>query len=681
MSFSSSQPIRPGQRCLGLRRSADSRSGLSVVEVFVVIAVLSLLVAVAVPFVLQSRDSARRQSCRTHLRQLALGLTAYHDTYSNLPPAAVWSTDATVSLALHSSKRIDLISHENWAVLLLPFVGHEGLSREFARGCPIGSPDNVRARTTQLDVMTCPADTFNRKDNRYQFCARTTEESCVEFARGNYAINGGTHDPRFEPPTTAFPNGDTQRVVMNKERRQYEQWGNGIAGVNRSFGLDECSNGQSTLVALEELRSGIHPFDPRGVWSLGQIGGSITWGHGVNGDAYSPNNQWPRSDDILGCRTLHEIVGAEMLMSERMPCVNYVDANQQVASRSQHPGGVHVAFLDGSVRFIVDEVDPGLWHAMHSRETPAGLIAEDFEQRLCQSGFADDAPPPRSPGKVLSESATDVSVRATSADGLIINSIGMTFVLVPSGEFHMGVADQGNGRNPPPECPAHRVRITQPFLLGTHEVTQGQFREVMGSLQAAEDDGRSSKEKGAVAAGALDDELPIANVTWHKTAEFCRRLSERAEELEGGRWYRLPSEAEWEYACRSGKSEPYNWSRQRRSNDRSGEAAGIQPPLPVVAVRTYPPNAFGLYDMRGNVWEWTADWFDRDYYARSPVEDPRGPANGYVKVVRGGDWTFIGETCRINYPMMPPWKANPRVGFRIVCELRGQRPARVAASP
>src|SRR5690606_15083633 len=138
--------------------------------------------------------------------------------------------------------------------------------------------------------------------------------------------------------------------------------------------------------------------------------------------------------------------------------------------------------------------------------------------------------------------------------------------------------------------------------------------------------------------------------------------------------YRLPTEAEWEYACRAGKSESYRWVRQRAAGDRSGEAAGISPPLPLAPVGSYPPNPLGLYDLRGNAWEWTADWFDRDYYARSPVNEPQGPAIGDLKVVRGGDWRFVGENCHIDYPLLPPWKASPVVGFRVVCVIAGPPP-------
>ena len=144
-----------------------------------------------------------------------------------------------------------------------------------------------------------------------------------------------------------------------------------------------------------------------------------------------------------------------------------------------------------------------------------------------------------------------------------------------------------------------------------------------------------------------------------------QRLSELAGEKELGLKYRLPTEAEWEYACRSGGSDPYEWPR--KADSRSGENGGEQliDPLDVATVGSYPPNGFGLFDMRGNVYEWCADWFSRDYYARSPVDDPTGPSSGYLRVVRGGDWLFVGEGCTINRRITPPWSSSCYLGFRV----------------
>jgi prepilin-type processing-associated H-X9-DG protein len=326
-----------------------------------------------------------------------------------------------------------------------------------------------------------------------------------------------------------------------------------------------------------------------------------------------------------------------------------------------HPGGVHVAFLDGAVKFVSDKIDPGVWHVIHSRETPADVLAGDFDEVLAISNVTAEAGPPQAPAN------NDRAPRQSAPDGgeSYANSIGMKFVAVPAGEFTMGIADIGNEKNLPRECPAHRVQISRSFLLGAHEVTRGQYVRVMGAL----DDAR--EQPAAVQTNLSDQEkenLPVFAVTWDEVAEFCRRLSRLPEERTAGRWYRLPTEAEWEYACRSGKSEPYRWQPSRRPNDQSGETAGIPPSLPIKPVGSYAPNDLGLFDMRGNVWEWTADWFDRDYYARSPVDDPQGPARGFTKVVRGGDWRFVGEICHIDYAVLPPWKPSPVVGFRVVCD-------------
>ena len=629
------------------------RAGLSRLDVVVISAVLMVGLALVCPWIVSSREAARRSHCERNLQRWGMALHAYHDQFQRLPPAAIWTTSEMQSLALHLSKRHDVFTRANWALLVLPFAGENEFSFQFDATVPIAAPRNVGIREASLASMICPADDYNRSDNPHVF--EPAQNQTIRYARGNYAINGGTHCFKTEEGSTAIATGDHSHLVMDRERREFRFWGNGIAGINQSFSLDDFENGQSTLVALEEIRAGIHAVDPRGAWALGQIAASITWAHGVNGDDYGPNNPHPRSDDICGCGKLHELLGKETLEREGMPCVSYLDHNQNATSRSRHPGGVNALFLDGAVRFISDRVDPGLWHVMHSRETPRNVLADDFANSLMQIGPAPEAPANRSQvapagGEVLST---------------LENSLGMEFVAISRGEFTMGLPDAGNEGGMPEECPAHHVRLTHPFFLGTREVTQRQFEQIM--------EWNPSFYRSDVGVTTTTDNFPVEQVTWNEARDFCRKLGELPDERMAGRRYRLPTEAEWEFASRSGSVEPYLWHGKRVTGDESGEAAGIQPELPIKPVGSYPPNSLGLYDMRGNVWEWCADWFDRDYYARSPVDDPQGPARGFIKVVRGGDWTFVGEGCKINYPMLAPWKSSRAIGFRVVCEM-GQTP-------
>lgn len=636
------------RRPIGPRRP-HGRRGISALDVLIALVAVRLLLALAWPLILSARESARQTTCRNHLRQLTTALAAYHDAHGVLPPAAVWSTSELRSLALHQSQRGDLFIQANWAQMLLPFAGEEELARQFDPDLPVAAPEHERPRTTRMPLMTCPSDEYNRPDNPHVF--EPTPRNSVTFARGNYALNGGTHGFDPEPGSTAFVVGEGAHLVMGGATREFCLWGNGIAGFNVSFSLDDFTNGTASLIALEEIRAGIHRLDPRGVWSLGQVGGSITWAHGVNGDAYGPNNAWSRSDDIQGCGRLHEVVGTQALEAAGMPCVHYSDLNYQATARSQHAGGVHVAFLDGSVRFLSDEIDPGLWHVLHSRETPPDVLTGDLADGFTLRNVFEEA----------TAGHNAAAIPEAEPLSLLENSLGMPVVLLPAGEFMMGLPDTGNDHDLPAEAPAHPVRITRPFYLGRTEVTQEQYAQVMGE--------NPSYHAPETTDGTDTDRFPVEQVTWHQAEEFCRRLSSLPEERRAGRRYRLPSEAEWEYACRAGRRDPYAWSRTRAPGDRSGDTAGILPELPLGPVASYPPNEFGLYDMRGNVWEWCADWFDRDYYSRSPADDPRGPARGYLKVVRGSDWIFVGEGCKINYPIMPPWKANRFVGFRVVCEL------------
>ncbi|OYW19335.1 MAG: hypothetical protein B7Z55_09045 [Planctomycetales bacterium 12-60-4] len=337
--------------------------------------------------------------------------------------------------------------------------------------------------------------------NRYQFTPEFSSEPPLEFARGNYGMNGGSNCSRSDPGSTAAPQGDLPLLTIDEEHEEFRYLGTGVSGINSPLSYSDFTNGAATLIAIDELRAGIHPIDGRGVWAFGQFGGSITWAHGVNGDDFAPNHQWPRADDIQGCGDLHQIVGTQTLMDARMPCVDYVDLNQQATARSQHAGGVHTLYVDGHVGWIADAVDPGLWHVLHSRETPAAVLEGPLDVRLRKTNELRDASsPPR----------RDIPVDAPEK---ISNSLGMSFVLLPSGEFEMGLGDQGYPP-PPPAAPTHHIELTRPFYLGQHEVTQSQFESVMGRNPSHH---RSPLERAASTA-----DYPVEQVTWDDAADGGR---------------------------------------------------------------------------------------------------------------------------------------------------------------
>lgn len=632
------------------KHTVGRRGSIGVLELLLILFVMTLLGLLLAPAVVHLREVARRQTCTSHLHQIGSALESYLSSYRRLPPAAIWRSGSGQSIALHASKRFDRTTHENWAICLLPFLNHADLAKKYDSTLPIGHRRHQEIRESNLAEFTCPSDGLHSIQNRYIFSEVEGAAAPIRFARGNYGVNGGSHNPRWGDDSASAPLGDRNELIMDLETGEFRMLGNGIAGFNAALDPDTFENGRSTLVAVEELRSGLSPDDLRGIWALGQIGSSVTWGHGVAGDDCGPNNNWERADDIIGCAKLHKTLGKDAVLKSGMPCVGYIDSNDQATSRSQHPGGVNVVFLDGRVRFVADQVDPGLWHVMHSRQTPAATLSiPDFAQQLRERPIVAEAAGLNREGAHLG-----TEIEPTT------NSIGMKFVLIPAGEFTMGVADLGNGGGAPPECPPHKVSIPRNFLLGQYEVTQEQFLRVTGRNPSHHTPERTKSVDTA--------SFPVENVSWLEADQFCRDISDLPEEKAARRYYRLPSEAEWEYACRAGLSVAYHWRPTRDPQDDSGENAGVRPPLPIVSIGSYRANRFGLHDMRGNVWEWCSDWFDRRYYGNSSETDPRGPASGYIKVVRGGDWTFVGETCRINYPMMAPWKSSPFVGFRVICE-------------
>ncbi len=256
----------------------------------------------------------------------------------------------------------------------------------------------------------------------------------------------------------------------------------------------------------------------------------------------------------------------------------------------------------------------------------------------------------------------------------IENSIGMKVVLIPPGKFIMGSPKDEKGRNKDEE--QHEVEITKAFHLGIHEVTQEQFEKVMGfnpSYFSARATGRKGTgyESWSKPGGGKDKvkglgstgDLPVENVSWDEAGEFCKKLSALPAEQRAGRTYRLPSEAEWEYACRGGASSTQVF---HFGNSLSSEQANFRGTMPfggaaqgpwlerTSKVGSYKPNAFGLYDMHGNVWEWCVDPYE--------YEGDRG-----FRVRRGGSWGEDGEKCRSAIRLRrAPDDHRWNLGFRIV---------------
>jgi len=231
---------------------------------------------------------------------------------------------------------------------------------------------------------------------------------------------------------------------------------------------------------------------------------------------------------------------------------------------------------------------------------------------------------------------------------ILTNSIAMKLVLLPAGTFTMG-GDWDAEQADENELPQHTVTFSKPFYMGVYTVTQSQWEHVLGDNPSA--------FKG--------DDHPVETISHEDTGAFLQRLNA----MENTRTYRLPTEAEWEYAARAGSRSTYAFgpetSRLAEFAWYQVNSSGSSHPVGQLA-----PNDWGLYDMHGNVHEWCADWYQRDYYASSPERQPKGPRKGVARVLRGGDWGSEAWYCRCAIrSLSSPQRRSPRVGIRVAKDL------------
>ena len=281
-----------------------------------------------------------------------------------------------------------------------------------------------------------------------------------------------------------------------------------------------------------------------------------------------------------------------------------------------------------------------------------------------------------------------------TAEPRLRNSVGATLVLIPAGEFVMGSSQEEADRlaalmkekkitswypdSPRSEAPPRKTRITRSFYLAATETTLGEFRAFVaetGYVTDAERDGKGAdgKANGRWTSGPAfswnnmgyerGDDQPVVNVSWNDARAYCSWLSAKE-----GRRYRLPTEAEWEYACRAGSTGRYSWGdddaqQNEHSWTRANSAGG---PHPVAQLK---PNAWGLYDMLGNVYEYCQDVFVAAPYDPAQSVDPKGPETGESRVVRSGSWGTdpMHPRCAFRGGASATHR-NMRDGFRVACD-------------
>lgn len=344
------------------------RRAFTLVEMLVVIAIISILMALLLPAIQKVREASRKALCGSNFHQVALALHGYHEANNTYPPSinfpSVNANDGSnyFALRLKYQRNGEMFTKTdygyNWAIAVLPYLElkplfmnfifrsintntHQFETRSLAfndsytdeNGNPVVN-NNYDELATTLPIMLCPSD--NPSAEKFQIPGG---DPLLSWGRGNIAANGG--NGLFTTDAAWLPN--TQ----------------GVMDANRALRAEQIRDGLTQTMLLGEVRIGVHKNDPRGTWALGTPGASSLWAHGARdsyGAASAPNPMMADSETIMYGDSLIGAVTAPFLEGQGMSVVN-TNSNQKSVVRSRHPGGAHVAMCDGSVLFIMDSID------------------------------------------------------------------------------------------------------------------------------------------------------------------------------------------------------------------------------------------------------------------------------------------------------------------------------------
>ncbi len=405
----------------------------------------------------------------------------------------------------------------------------------------------------------------------------------------------------------------------------------------------EQSGSRLNIIVLDACRD--NPFTASRSGSRGLAAMNVTRGTFI---AFATGPGQTASDNPRGNNGLFTSYLIEAL---RIPGLRLEDVFRRVGGEvSRETGGRQAPWIASSVY-------GDFYFIQHERVADVEQPAEP--ERPTETVTAEPQRPSAQPPahERPTETATAEPSRPT-AEG--VGSIwrdraGLEYVYIHPGSFQMG-AVPGDSEAQGDESPRHRVTISRGFRMSRTEVTVRAYKRFCDAT------GRSMPPAPDFNLGWRNLDHPIVRVTWNDAVAYCRWAG-----------VRLPTEAEWEYACRAGTSTKYYWG-----NNMDGRYAwySVNCDLRTHEVRGRQPNEWGLYDMLGNVWEWCSDWYDDDYYGRSPSRDPQGPSSGEYRVLRGGSWGNYPRLLRVsNRNGLTPGSGNYNdFGFRCIRDLDSLNP-------